>query len=213
MLHELKLPLKDEDVRTMQAGDQVLLSGTLLTARDAAHKWLVETLIEASQPTTPQDQAARDAITPILDHGAIYHCGPLIAGQISQSASTNAVQFISAGPTTSIRQEPYAHKVMAHFHVSAVIGKGGMGAATLRACQQTPAVYLSVVGGAGALIAGSIQRVISVHKLEFGIPEAIWIIQVKDFPAVVTMDSHGQSLHDQVSLHSRDALERLLKQK
>ena len=213
MLHELKLPLKDEDVRAMQAGDQVLLSGTLLTARDAAHKWLVETLIEASQPTTPQDQAARDAITPILDHGAIYHCGPLITGQITQSGAVNDVQFLSAGPTTSIREESYAHKIMAHYHVSAVIGKGGMGAATLRACQQIPAVYLSVVGGAGVIIADSIQRVISVHKPEFGIPEAIWIIQVKDFPAVVTMDAHGQSLHDQVSLRSRDALERLLNQK
>ena len=84
---------------------------------------------------------------------------------------------------------------MQHFGVRAVIGKGGMGARTLAACQAAPAVYLHAIGGAATLIAQTVTRVLGVHKLDFGVPEAMWVIEVKAFPAVVTMDAHGQSLH------------------
>jgi fumarate hydratase class I len=99
---------------------------------------------------------------------------------------------------------------MRHFNAKAVIGKGGMGAATLEACSEVPCVYLHAIGGAASLIAQSVQKVIGVHKLGFGVPEAIWVIQIKDFPAVVTMDSHGESLHEQVRHSSLGILEELL---
>ena len=99
---------------------------------------------------------------------------------------------------------------MHHFNLKGVIGKGGMGAKTLQACQEVPAVYFHAIGGAASLIAGSVQKVLGVHKLEFGVPEAIWVIQVKDFPVVVTMDAHGNSLHDGVRQQSKVILDQLL---
>ena len=206
MQHNLHLPLKDTNILALHIGDSVLLSGTLLTARDAAHKWLLETFIENESSPSSKDETIQTAIAPILNHGAIYHCGPLISGEIAPDGNTNNVKFISAGPTTSIREEIYEHRIMKHFRVSAIIGKGGMGANTLSACQQTPAVYLHAVGGAGSLIAQTVQSVHAVYKPEFGIPEALWAITVKDFPTVVTMDAHGQSLHAQVAEESRKAL-------
>ncbi|MDX9865833.1 MAG: FumA C-terminus/TtdB family hydratase beta subunit [Anaerolineaceae bacterium] len=210
MDHNLTFPLKDEDVLALHLGDEVLLSGYLLTARDAAHKWLLETFIENSHPPSPEDQNIRNTIAPFLDHGAIYHCGPIISGEIAPNGSINHIKFISAGPTTSIREEIYTDRLIKHFHVSAIIGKGGMGANTLAACQQVPAVYLHAIGGAGTLIAQTVQRVQAVYKPEFGIPEAIWIIEVKAFPAIVTMDAHGRSLHTRVAEQSREALEKYL---
>jgi fumarate hydratase subunit beta len=210
MQYNLTLPLKDNDILALHIGDSILLSGTIVTARDTAHKWLLETFIENDQQPTPMDQAIHDDITPILDHGAIYHCGPIILGEISENKCTDKIKFISAGPTTSIREELFTHKIIQHFQLSAIIGKGGMGADTLSACQQTPAVYLHAIGGAGSLIAQTVHHVRTVYKAEFGIPEALWVIDVKDFPAVVTMDAHGQSLHSQVADDSQKALKKLL---
>lgn len=209
MIHKLTLPLKDEDILAMHICDEVLLSGTLLTVRDAAHKWLIETFIDNAQPPSAREKAILEDLSPVLYNGAIYHCGPLISEHAPSKLKIDQVHFLSAGPTTSIREEAYAHRIMSRFHVSVLIGKGGMGAKTLRACQQTPAVYLHAVGGAGALIAQTVQQVHAVYQLEFGVPEAVWVIAVKDFPAVVTMDAHGQSLHQQVADQSRAALKLL----
>jgi fumarate hydratase class I len=123
---------------------------------------------------------------------------------------TKEYRFVAAGPTTSTREEPYQGDVMRHFHVRAVIGKGGMGPKTLAACRETPGVYLHAIGGAATLIAQTVKRVLGVHKLDFGVPEAMWVIEVEDFPAVVTMDSHGGSLHVDVEARSREALTRLM---
>jgi len=210
MLHKLTLPLNDIDILALHVGDEVLLSGTLLTARDAAHKWLIDTFVKNPQAPSVDDQAIHDDLTRILDHGAIYHCGPLISGELANDGSTDHIRFLSAGPTTSIREEIYEPSIMEHFHVSVIIGKGGMGTATLAACQQVPAVYLHAVGGAGTLIAQTVQHVQAVYKPEFGIPEAIWIIEIKDFPAVVTMDAHSQSLHSLVAKNSKRILTGLL---
>jgi fumarate hydratase class I len=177
----------------------------MLTGRDAAHKWLVETFIRPTHEPSDDDVVVAAAIRPLLEGGAIYHCGPVVAG-----LETKEYRFVAAGPTTSTREEPYQAEVMRHFGVRAVIGKGGMGARTLAACQEVPGVYLHAIGGAATLIAGTVQRVLGVYKLEFGVPEAMWAIEVKDFPAVVTMDSHGQSLHVDVEARSRDALKRLI---
>lgn len=123
---------------------------------------------------------------------------------------TKEYRFVAAGPTTSSREEPYQGDVMRHFNIKGVIGKGGMGAKTLAACQEVPGVYFHAVGGAASLIAQTVKKVIGVYKLEFGVPEAMWVIQVVDFPAVVTMDSHGSSQHAVIEEQSRAALEELL---
>jgi fumarate hydratase subunit beta len=202
---ELTLPLRDDAVRGLHVGDPVLLHGVMVTGRDTAHKWLVETFIRKTRPPQADDAQAIEALTPLLAGGAIYHCGPVVAGLESHD-----YRFVAAGPTTSSREEPYQADVLHHFGVRAVIGKGGMGARTLAACQSAPAVYLHAIGGAATLIAKTVTRVLAVHKLEFGVPEALWVIEVQAFPAVVTMDAHGRSLHAEVEAHSRAALDRLL---
>jgi fumarate hydratase class I len=104
----------------------------------------------------------------------------------------------------------YQPEVIEHFNLRGVIGKGGMGPNTLKACQEHGAVYFHAIGGAASLIAQSVKEVITVHKLEFGVPEAMWVIRVEDFPVVVTMDSHGQSIHDKVEAASQEKLAKLI---
>lgn len=189
----------------MHVGDSVFLSGVIITGRDAVHKWLADTFINNKRSATENDVEIYEAILPILNGGAIYHCGPVVGG-----LATRDYRFVAAGPTTSIREEPYQAAVMRHFSMKGVIGKGGMAGNTLKACQEVPAVYFHAIGGAASLIARTVLHVLGVHKLEFGVPEAIWVIEVKDFPAVVTMDAHGVSLHDAVRQHSQAILEKLL---
>jgi fumarate hydratase class I len=199
------MPFTDEAVRALKVGDPVLLSGVMVTGRDAAHKWMAETFVRHTRPAQGEDARVYEALKTLLKGGAIYHCGPVVAG-----LDTRDYRFVAAGPTTSIREEPYQGEVMSHFKVQAVIGKGGMGAKTLAACQEVPGVYLHAIGGAATLIAKTVRGVLGVHKLEFGVPEALWVVEVKDFPAVVTMDSHGVSLHDEVKARSSAALKALL---
>ena len=204
-MQKLSIPIPDKAIRKLKVGDPVLLSGVMLTGRDAAHKWMVETFIKASRQPQGDDREVYQAIKPLLDGGAIYHCGPVVAG-----LETREYRFVAAGPTTSAREEPYQGDVMQHFNVKAVIGKGGMGPKTLAACKDVPGVYLHAIGGAASLIAQSVKKVLGVHKLDFGVPEALWVLEVEDFPAVVTMDSHGNSLHAEIEASSKAALERLL---
>lgn len=204
-MQQVSIPISDEAIHSLKVGDPVLLSGTMVTGRDAAHKWMVETFIKATRTPIDDDQQVYQEIKPLLDGGVIYHCGPVVSGLDSQE-----YKFVAAGPTTSTREEPYQGDVMRHFNIKGVIGKGGMGAKTLAACQEVPGVYFHAVGGAASLIAQSVLEVTTVYKLDFGVPEAMWVIQVKDFPAVVTMDAHGSSLHAEIESESRSALEGLL---
>ncbi len=206
-MKKLVLPISDEAIRELRVGDPVLLNGVMLTGRDAAHKWMVETWVKKTRQPSGDDVQVYEAIKPLLQGGAIYHCGPVVAG-----LETKAYKFVAAGPTTSIREEPYQGDVMRHFNVKAVIGKGGMGKKTSEACAQIPGVYLHAIGGAASLIAQTVTRVLGVCKLEFGVPEAFWIIEVEDFPAVVTMDAHGASLHAEIETKSKAALEALIAQ-
>jgi fumarate hydratase subunit beta len=202
---KLTVPISDENIRQLNVGDTVSLSGTIITGRDAAHKWMIETFIHKQREPQGDDLEIYEAIKSLLDGGAIYHCGPVVGG-----LESGDYHFVAAGPTTSTREEPYQGDVMRHFNAKAVIGKGGMGAKTLKACQEVPCVYLHAIGGAASLIAQSVQSVLGVHKLDFGVPEAMWVIKVVDFPAVVTMDSHGISLHEQVKDLSKEALSKLI---
>jgi fumarate hydratase class I len=199
------MPLSDEAVRELKVGDPILLNGIMVTGRDAAHKWMVDTFIKKTRQPIGDDLEVYEALKPLLDGSVIYHCGPVVAG-----LDTKEYKFVAAGPTTSIREEPYQGMVMKHFNVKGVIGKGGMGPKTLAACEEVPGVYLHAIGGAASLIAQSVTRVIGVYKLEFGVPEAMWVTEIKDFPVVVTMDSHGGSLHASVEAHSRAMLQELL---
>jgi fumarate hydratase class I len=204
-MRELTTPLSDEAVRSLKVGDPVALSGVMVTGRDAVHKWMVDTFIKQTRPPQGDDMQVYEAIKPLLAGSVIYHCGPVVAG-----LDTKQYRFVAAGPTTSSREEPYQGDVMRHFNIRGVIGKGGMGPKTLAACQEVPGVYLHAIGGAASLIAQTVTRVLDVYKVEFGVPEAMWVIEVKDFPAVVTMDAHGGSLHAEIEQKSRIVLEELL---
>jgi fumarate hydratase class I len=204
-MRKLTLPLDEETIRSLAVGDPVSLSGVMLTGRDAAHKWMVDTFVKKIRTPHGDDLEVYDAIRPLLDGGVIYHCGPVVAG-----LDTADYRFVAAGPTTSIREEPYQGDVMRHFRMRGVVGKGGMGPKTLAACQEVPGVYFHAVGGAATLIAQTVERVLGVYKLDFGVPEAMWVIEVKEFPAVVTMDSHGGSLHAEIEQKSKAVLEKLL---
>lgn len=204
-MREIKIPISDETIRALQVGDPLMLTGILLTGRDTVHKWMIDTFIRKTRPPQGDDLQVYEAIQPLLKGSLIYHCGPVVSG-----LDTKQYRFVAAGPTTSIREEPYQAEVMQHFGLKGVIGKGGMGPKTLQGCQITPAVYLHAIGGAASYIAQSVTRVLGVYKLDFGVPEAIWVIEVKDFPVVVTMDAHGQSLHSVIEERSSRVLQDLL---
>ncbi|MEW5869473.1 MAG: FumA C-terminus/TtdB family hydratase beta subunit [Chloroflexota bacterium] len=206
-MKKIKLPLDAELVRSLKVGDPVALSGVMITGRDNVHKWMIDTFVRHTRQPQGDDQQVYEAILPLLKGSVIYHCGPVVAG-----LDTGDYRFVAAGPTTSIREEPYQGDVMRYFNIMGVIGKGGMGPKTLAACQEVPGVYLHAIGGAASLIAQTVKRVLGVYKLDFGVPEAMWVIEVEDFPAVVTMDAHGNSLHAEVEARSKTVLDSLLAQ-
>jgi fumarate hydratase class I len=203
MATKLQTPISEEQIRALSVGDQVLLDGIAFTARDAAHKYMIENFIKGDCPAS--EQGVYEVLKEHLNGGIIYHCGPVVSRH-----DGGTYEFVAAGPTTSIREEPYQADVIGHFGVRAVIGKGGMRDKTLAGCSEHGAVYLHAIGGAATLIAQAVKEVVAVYKLEFGVPEAFWMIRVEDFPAVVTMDSHGKSLHSEILAASQKELERLL---
>lgn len=179
MAVSLTLPVSVEQVRALHVGDEVLVNGPLITGRDAAHRYLA----------TSEDPDVRA----FAAGSFVYHCGPVVA----HDPVTKEYRFVAAGPTTSIREEAWQADVIARYGLRGVIGKGGMGPRTLEALQRFGAVYLHAVGGLAVVLAKCVTRIHRVHKLdEFGVPEAIWCVEVANFPAVVTMDAHGKSLHD-----------------
>lgn len=197
MTTKLTVPISDEAISALHVGDQVEISGVIFTARDAAHKYMVEQFVKTRGNPPESEAALYELLKAKLDGGVIYHCGPVVGKEDGHW------RFVAAGPTTSIREEVYQDLVIEHFNLKAVIGKGGMGPRTLAACEKFKAVYLHAVGGAGTLIAERVVEVEDVHKLkEFGMPEAFWQIRVEGFPAVVTMDSHGKSIHAEVAAQS-----------
>ncbi len=186
----LKVPIDESIIRSLKVGDAVSISGTVYTGRDRVHKFLHD------GGTLPEGLS--------LKGGIIYHCGPVVIRDTDGQWKVTA-----AGPTTSIREEPYQAQIIRDLGLRAVIGKGGMGDQTLAACKEFGCVYLHAIGGAAQVLAECVTRVSNVYFLEeFGSPEAIWELQIVEFPAVVTMDSHGRSLHAEVLQASREALAR-----
>ncbi len=200
---KLTVPITEEQIRALEVGDQILLSGVIFTGRDAAHKYMMDNFIKGDCPDS--ERQFYETLKKELVGSVIYHCGPVV-----RKKDDGKYEFVAAGPTTSIREEPYQADVIGHFGLRAVIGKGGMREKTLIGCREHGAVYLHAIGGAATLIAESCKEVLDVYKLEFGVPEAFWKIRVEDFPCVVTMDSHGQSLHDKVRTESEQKYKTLL---
>lgn len=200
---ELNLPTTDSQIDKLKVGDVVSLNGVIFTARDRVHKYFIENFIEVEQ--IPETEVKLHSILlKELRSGAIYHCGPVV------SKENGKWKFIAAGPTTSIREEPYQSQVIEYFGLKAIIGKGGMGDKTLAACKENKTVYLHAIGGAASLIAYSVKEVLDVYKIEFGIPEAIWKIRVENFQATVTIDVHGNSLHKKIQTTSAEVLNSLI---
>lgn len=184
----LTTPVSETTIRSLKVGDEVAITGRLFTGRDAVHKYLHE------GGQLPSGVSLRD--------GILYHCGPVVIKD-----EQGNWKCVAAGPTTSIREEPYQWQIIRDFGLRGVIGKGGMAERTLEACRQYGCVYLHAIGGAAQVLAERIQRVPNVYLIEkFGAPEAIWEFEVATFPAVVTMDSHGNSLHKEILAASQAEL-------
>jgi fumarate hydratase class I len=183
----LQSPLSEAAVRSLKVGDVVLVTGPVFTGRDAVHSHLMK-------HDPPVD----------LRGSVLYHCGPVVV------KDGDGWRVTAAGPTTSIREEPYQAEIIKRFGVRAVVGKGGMGGKTLAAMKEHGAVYLNAIGGAAQFYARSIKQVDGVSLLEFGTPEAMWHLQVEEFPAIVTMDAHGNSLHRDVEQESGEHLAALV---
>ena len=189
MSRELVYPFGEETVRSLEVGEMVRISGRLVTGRDRLHKHLFE------GGTCPVD----------LRDGALYHCGPVALKQDGVWVIT------AAGPTTSMRHEPYLADLIARHGLRIVLGKGGMGAATRKACEEHGCAYLHAVGGAAAVIAQCVECVEGVHFMrEFGCAEAMWVLQVRGLEAVVTMDARGHSLHEDIQATSKGVVEKLM---
>ena len=193
----LESPITEEQARSLKVGDVVLISGRMFTGRDAVHAHLMK-------HDPPVD----------LRGSVLYHCGPVVTKEKDPASPKpngegGGWRVTAAGPTTSIREEPYQADILRKYGVRVVIGKGGMGARTLAGLGETGAVYLNAIGGAAQFYARCIERVDGVSLMEFGTPEAMWHLQVRDFPAIVTMDAHGRSLHKDVEEESGRVLSTL----
>jgi len=192
-IKKLNPPLNKEDVLSLKVGDKVTINGRLITGRDKVHKFLFN-----ERPKTEE--------IPFNLKGAIlYHCGPIIK-EIKEG-----YKLIAGGPTTSNRVEMYEHQIISQYGIRAVMGKGGMGKKTLNALKENGCIYLHTMSGAAVYLADRVKRVVDVWKLEdFGMAEAMWVFEVEEFPAIVTMDAHGRSLHEEIEEFSYGEMRRLL---
>lgn len=180
-IHYLKTPVREEEVRRLRVGDIVYVSGLVVTARDAAHRRMLDHIKEGK--ALPVD----------LRDGVVYHCGPVV------SKKGGEWEVVSAGPTTSARLELYEPAVIEKVGVRLIVGKGGMGPKTAEACRKYGAAYVTFTGGAGVLAANAIKKVVGVEWLDLGMPEALWMFETENFgPLIVTIDSTGRNYIEEV---------------
>lgn len=191
-VYRLKTPLSEEEVRKLRVNDTVYLTGTIITARDAAHRRALEYHKEGKQ-------------LPInLEGLAVFHCGPIIKKE------DDGWKVVAAGPTTSARMEPFEDAFIRNFKVRVVIGKGGMGKKTVDAMKQYGAVYGAFTGGAAVLAAKAIKKVNGVEWSDLGMPEAMWILEVEDFgPLTVAIDAHGNNLFETIQTQAETEKQRI----
>jgi tartrate/fumarate subfamily iron-sulfur-dependent hydro-lyase beta chain len=189
----INLPMTREDVLSLKVGDMVLINGRMITGRDKLHKFLFN-----EKP--PKEQIPFD-----LEGTILYHCGPIVKN------TPRGFVFVAGGPTTSMRVEMYEDRIISQYGIRGVMGKGGMGSRTLIAMKENGCVYLNTIGGAAVYLADKVKGVVGVWKLEeLGMTEAMWILDVKDFPAIVTMDAYGKSLHTQIDKNSYREFKKLI---
>lgn len=189
----INLPMTKKDALSLHVGDMVLVNGKIVTGRDKIHKFLYS------------ERPARVKLPFNLEGTILYHCGPII------KKTRKGFDIIAVGSTTSMRVEMYEHRIISEYGLRGVMGKGGMGKQTLNALKKNHCVYLHTIGGAAAYLAERVKKVIDVWKLrEFGSTDAMWLFEVRDFPAIVTMDAHGRSLHERIEKKSYRALMKLI---
>jgi len=189
----ITLPLTREDVIKLHVGDMVLINGQIVTGRDRLHKFLYN------------EKPSRRRIPVDLQGTILYHCGPIV------KKTGKVFELAACGPTTSMRVEMYEPMIISQYGIRGVMGKGGMGLRTLKALKENGCVYLNTFGGAAVYLADRVKKVAGVWKLEeFGMTEAMWILEVEDFPAIVTMDAYGKSLHVDVEKRSQREFKKLI---
>lgn len=181
-IHKLKTPISETQIRSLRVNDTMYLSGTVVTARDQAHRRALEL-------------AHKNIQLPIdLEGLAVFHCGPVVRKENDKWV------IVSAGPTTSTRMEPVESEFIRRFKPRVIIGKGGMGNETSVAMAQFGAVYAAFTGGAAVLAANAVKQVVDVVWLDLGIPEAMWVLEVEEFgPTIVAIDSLGSNLFGDVA--------------
>ena len=195
IVKELKHPFSEKSIRALKAGDAVSITGRIYTGRDKFHKFF------ADGGRLPVD----------FKDGALYHCGPVVVREDVRRETGDSWRVVAAGPTTSVRENPYEPDFIAKTGVRIIIGKGGMDAKTLAAMKKHGCVYIQAVGGGGAVYADAVKRVADVSLLkEFGAAEAVWHLDVVDFRGVVAMDAHGRSLFDSVRRSSESKIASLI---
>ncbi len=189
----INLPMTRETVLSLKTGDMVLINGRIITGRDKLHKFLFN------------EKPSKEQIPFDLEGTILYHCGPIV------KKTPRGFVFVAGGPTTSMRVEMYEYRIISEYGIRGVMGKGGMGNQTLNALKENGCVYLNTIGGAAVYLADKVKGVAGVWKFEeFGMTEAMWILDVKDFPAIVTMDAYGRSLHEEINKNSYRELKKLI---
>jgi tartrate/fumarate subfamily iron-sulfur-dependent hydro-lyase beta chain len=190
---KLSLPLTRDEVLKLNVGDTVLINGQIVTGRDKLHKFLFN------------EKPGKKKIPFNLGGAILYHCGPIIR------KTGKGFELVAGGPTTSMRVEMYEHQIISGYGLKGIMGKGGMGKQTLNALKKNGCVYFHTIGGAAVYLADRVKKVVDVWKLEeFGMTEAMWVFDVEEFPAIVTMDAHGKSLHEDIEKRSYKELRKLI---
>jgi len=191
---ELHTPLSEREIRSLNIGDHLFITGTIITARDAAHKRIIKYMTEKRK------------LPFSFDGLVLYHCGPLVR------KVKDGWIVLAAGPTTSMRMESFEAEVIENLNVRLIIGKGGMGDTTRNAMKRYGAAYGVFTGGAAVLAAEHIEKIVRVEWLDLGIPDAVWIFEVKHFgPIIIGMDSHGRSLYEKVRIKAIENLSGIFK--
>lgn len=187
MEYRLSLPVGEEEILKIEAGDIIYIDGTVVTARDEAHKKALE--MHERGEELPVD----------FSKVAVFHCGPIVKKRDGEW------EIVAAGPTTSSRMEIFEYDFIKAFGTRIIVGKGGMGEKTARACREFKAIYTAFTGGAAVLASNAIKRVKDVFWLdELGMPECLWVLEVENFgPLTVTIDAHGRNLTEEIKEKAR----------